>query len=427
MTGRRLRFAPAVVAALAAVTVLSLTPGGGASSAGRAACPPDMTGRVVFVRDGSLHLLELSSCAERLLPATGARAPVAWSPDGGWIDAGGRLFTSGGQLAARWQPPAGATVAAWASRGHALALLTRRGGLVLGGPRLRTRRLLADGWGASGAIFARNGTVAVARDLRTGSGPRAVGKPKRQEIWLLRPPAMRPQRIYTGRAGQDLPPALAAVSPDGEAVAFWPLLDHANSANLDGRPLELVISSNAAPRPLTKATLVARDFVSWCGEGLVAVAGFDRMTTVNKSLVIAAPPGWRPRTLVAAAGRSWVSPACSPDGRTLAVAAGPNREDVPFGREGRSIWLVPVDGGPRVRLTPPPPAGYSDETPRFTASGRFVLFVRSGPTDRNANAAGRLYAVEAGGTHRVFGPIADLGSGGNYYGRYGWDIAPSPR
>ena len=71
----------------------------------------------------------------------------------------------------------------------------------------------------------------------------------------------------------------------------------------------------------------------------------------------------------------------------------------------------------RRRLTDPP-RGATDELPRWSADGRWILFVRSGPTKEDASTAGRLYLVAASGDELV-GPVIRL-AGGNYYGHYSW-------
>jgi hypothetical protein len=76
-----------------------------------------------------------------------------------------------------------------------------------------------------------------------------------------------------------------------------------------------------------------------------------------------------------------------------------------------------ADGSSRRSVTAPG-RGLSDETPRWSRDGRWVLFVRSGPTTPNASASGRLYLVRRSG--RLVGPIARLGPVANYYGHYGW-------
>lgn len=396
---------------------LSVAGAGARPLGAESACGPQgehsPLGLVAFVRGGALVVYDLDRCAEQVLVPRGVAGPVAWSADGTWISAGPRVVHANGVKVIRPFADAVAGVT-WAPTGHVLAAVTARGGLLVGGPGTQPRRLLPDGWGASGAMYAQDGSLAVSRDLR------ADRRPLREEVWLLRPPAWRPRLVRRLPAAADTPPTLAAVAPDAHAILYWPFVDHANSANLDGLPLVLVPVTGGAERRITPSMLATTEYLAWCGRRLVVASGSDRMATLHKSLLVAAPPAWRPRLLAPAGARSWISPSCSANGRVVAAAAGPNREDVPFGREARSIWLLPVTRGPRVRLTPPPPRGRSDELPRLSADGRFVLFVRSGPTDRDAGAPGRLYLVETGGAHRLFGPLASLGRGGNYYGRYGW-------
>jgi hypothetical protein len=409
-----------VVALLSAAGVAAVRSLPGNAAAG-SMCPHSATplGQVAFVRTGALVVLDLDRCSERVL-ASGLRTPVhvVWSADGKWISIGNTLMAAAqGQVASPFgRRRSGESVGAWAPHGHLLAHITALGGLLLGGPGLRSRRLLPEGWGVADVMYGADGTLAVARDRRRGAG---IGRPLRQEIWLLRPPSLAPRLLYRVPVGRDTPPRLAAVATGQRAVFFWPLVDHANSANLDGLPLELVTGSAPEARQIVPAMLARPDFLSWCGSRLVAAAGFDRIATVHKSLVILTPPKWQKVILKPAGPLSWITPSCSPDGRRVAAAAGPNREDVPFGREARAIQIVSLNGGAARELALPS-RGESDELPRWSRDGRFILFVRRGPTIENPAAQGHVYLVETGGAHRVYGPLASLGLGGDIYGQYGW-------
>src|SRR5436190_941221 len=132
----------------------------------------------------------------------------------------------------------------------------------------------------------------------------------------------------------------------------------------------------------------------------------------------ASAPRWRARNLSRDATQSWVSPACAADGERIVAAAGPNRTENRFGEERRSVWVLAADGSSRKRLTSPPP-GATDESPRWSSDGRWILFVRSNRTTRNATAFGSLYLLEVA-TRRLRGPLARVGPAGNYYGLYGW-------
>jgi hypothetical protein len=163
--------------------------------------------------------------------------------------------------------------------------------------------------------------------------------------------------------------------------------------------------------------LPSEDFVSRCGQRLVVVAGPDRYATHDKRLVAFVPstrwPGWHVVDVSRDRTRSWVTPACSFDGRTIAASAGRNWLERPIGTEARGIWTLSLDGRSRKRLTTPP-RGSTDELPIW--AGTSILFVRSGPTSADGTASGALYLVKPGGT--VTGPLAKLGRTTNFYGHY---------
>jgi hypothetical protein len=75
-----------------------------------------------------------------------------------------------------------------------------------------------------------------------------------------------------------------------------------------------------------------------------------------------------------------------------------------------ALWRVGLDGTRRRRLTSPP-TGDADESPRFAADHRTLLFVRS------RKGVGRLYALR---NRRVVGPLLSLGYSLGYYGHQAW-------
>lgn len=383
-----MRFAAVALASLALA---------GTGHAGRPCPGSARLGAVAYVRDAVLHVFDLGTCRDRVLVAKGVEPPVRFSADGRFLAFGsGRIVATAG---GRPGPPLGAGWA-WAPRGHLLAAVTAGGGVVVGG-----RRIVPDGWGPSSLAWSPTGGLVLARS-------RYPRKPYRQSIWL-----------WTGRLRRvagDFPgiqtPFLAPASPDGRRLLWW--LDPQNSSSIaaDGLVLEAVSAAGGRAARLP-GTLAYPDFLAWCGSQLVAAAGYDRVSTSGKSLVALSPPRFTPRGLSRDRSRSWISPACSPDGRLVAAAAGPRSSGTPFGHERRSIWLLDLDGSTRRRLTEPPP-GRSDELPRWSADGRSLLFLRSGPTAPRAEAEGSLYLVRLDGA--LLGPIAELGPTDNYYGHYDW-------
>jgi hypothetical protein len=385
-------------------------------------------GTLAFIREQKLVALDVASCRERTLAPVGRIfGPVSWSGDGRFIAFGAHVVGAvGGRV---WQPlsHSGGTLV-WAPRGHELAGTTVKGGLLVGGPGMRARRLLPEGWGASTVAWSPSGDVlAVSRSLYGKAPP-----PYHQEIWLLNPRTGGKRELFQLPKSKLAPPLLYGFSPDGRWLVAWE--DTQNSASLaaDGLPLVAIrIADGKAVRiGETRGTLVYRDFLSWCDSALAYVVNRGgRQVTLNDRIAFAGPPpGWPvvvPADPGAGAQLSFVSPACSPpDLFELAAAVGPTTADTPFGHERRRIWLLGYTGGNWHPLGPTPPAGTSDELPIWSADGRWIAFIRSGPTNKDAGAHGVLYLLELGkglhGRAKVVGPLADLGQTGNYYGHYGW-------
>jgi Tol biopolymer transport system component len=207
----------------------------------------------------------------------------------------------------------------------------------------------------------------------------------------------------------------ATVSPDGKTRFYWSNPYDSGSIQQDG--LHLVVRNGQQEHTLVEWMLTWRDYLSWCGSSLVAVAGGDRFTTDGKRLVVAAPPYRRTRPLTRGTSLSWVTPTCAPDGRSLVASAGRSFVERRFGQEHRSLWLLSLDGARRRRLSHAP-AGRSDEAACFSGDGATIYFVRSGPTDASGSANGRLFALRL--ADRRLTALERLAPAANVFGHYAW-------
>ena len=299
--------------------LLALVSLSGAEAGTQATCPRDARlGTVAYVRSGALHLLDLDSCGDRVLIGRGATS-ARFSPDGRYVDAGRKVAatTPGRVYAGPW-------VGTWAPTGHRMANVTSRGGVVSGGPALSTRRLVKDGFGATSLAWWGRSLV--------------VGRYPRSGIWVVAPDGRR--GVEADRLGANHNPRVAAVSHGW--IFWWPLVGEAISANLDGRPLlGKRIAAGVAPGRFAPSMLVGDDHLEPCAGRLLATVGADRRTAHGKSLVafIASNTAevWKRVELSRDATRSWVSPACSPDHRRVAVSAGPDRTGAQLGGESRAV------------------------------------------------------------------------------------------
>jgi hypothetical protein len=77
-----------------------------------------------------------------------------------------------------------------------------------------------------------------------------------------------------------------------------------------------------------------------------------------------------------------------------------------------SLWRVGLDGSHSVLDAPP--AGWADESPRWSSDGRSLLFVR----ERKGH--GRLWLRHDG---HASGPLAPLGFSIGFYGHHDWPVA----
>jgi WD40-like Beta Propeller Repeat len=156
------------------------------------------------------------------------------------------------------------------------------------------------------------------------------------------------------------------------------------------------------------------DYLSWCGSTLVLTAGGDRTATTNKRLVAASAPTWKPRTLWTDPKRAFGSVACAPDGKSVVVLSQPASDDANFFHTRWQLWRISLAVVPSTAsrtLLDTPPAGFADESPRWSHDGRALLFVRE------RKGYGQLMLFRNG---RATGPFADLGYSLGYYGHHDW-------
>jgi Tol biopolymer transport system component len=163
------------------------------------------------------------------------------------------------------------------------------------------------------------------------------------------------------------------------------------------------------------------DFLSACGREIAFSGGGSRFPSVGNQILLSTPGSWRFHNLSADFLRSWIWPACSPDGRWVAATATPNHREEPPGYGVRSLWLLDARGKGRHRLVGDPTV--AAEAPRWSADGRFLLFVRRGLLPGDAGGLMLLSIDPTSGTRgRVVGPIVHLGSAPGPRGRSNWTV-----
>jgi hypothetical protein len=361
-----------------------------------------------------------------VLVSSGAAAPIEFSHDGRYVAFNGG-FVSVRSGAVRRTHGTGS----WSPGAELLAVETPRGGLELVRPDGRTRRLLPAGWGVLSVAFSPDGrTLAVSRSrYRYATAPASW----HQEIWLFDVAGGTRRMIFRLGSNMLAPAWLQGFSPNGRWLLFWEDTENSASLAADGLPLVALRVSGGRPVTVTRSELHYTDFLTWCGSTLVYVVNHGgRQVTLGDGIATASPPSWRSRTVLRYGGKtSWNSVACptaaaaARGGGGLVVAGGPTSQDLPFGHEHRSLWLLsPTPGAKPARVSQADaPKGETDELSMWSRDSRWLLFVRTTfhPSPQAApHATGALYALDPFGGNLV-GPIANVGATGNYYGAYSWD------
>ncbi len=357
-------------------------------------------GSVAWVDGGALHLLDLDTCSERTLVPTGADPTVRFSHDGTWVAFGdGSIVPSDGGDVQR--PVGKLTSWRWSPTDDVLAGVTAKGGVVVGGPDDPRRVLVKDGSGATHVMFGPDG-----RSLETDLGGDRVA--------IIDVVDGAATTVYRVSPGTKAPPQVAGWSPDGRWVLFF-----SRFAGRTSVPLNTVPSDGGDWVNVFDPVLPYDDFLSWCGRQLALSGGGDRSPSEGNQILVSGPPDWRYHNLSNDFTRSWIWPACSPNGKWIAATATPNSAETPPGRGIRALWLLAADGSHRARLTGP--GNFAYEVPRWSGDGRFLLVVKRG-LDPSSPGALLLFKVDpaTGKATHAPGPVARIGSAPGTDGHTDW-------
>ena len=399
------------------------------------ACPRAVRGlgMVAVVARGRVEVMDLASCRTRVVARVSVTSPVgvANSPvvhflgDGRWLvyattAANGLLRgpfvvpVTGGR--ARVPLGSGLVAFTWAPDGSRLYGITAGGELVSAAPT-GGRRVVASGLGT--AVGASR-SLAISPDGRDAAVDISrCGAVTATELLTvdLRTGGMRMALHQTGEYA-----TLAGWSPDGRWLMYWPQSICSASLAADGFSLYAVAAGGGGhPVRAVAQTLLYPDFLAWCAGRLIAASTPDRETELDGKLVQSGPPAWRQRTIDKARPLSWVSPSCLASGRLLVATAGANRQ-IPFGAEHRSVYLLRSDGALVRRLSQPGAADLSDEAPRFSRDGGWVLFVRSRVVTVGTSAYSHdtIELVRASGAGTAVPAFSFTSGDFSYYDHFEW-------
>ena len=373
------------------VTTPKATPSPGATRVTTAtATPAADLGKLAFVSDGDIWVLDVGSGQERQLTSDGGNREPRWSPDGRWLafakgDAGAIWVVREDGSDASLVVESARAGPAWAPSGNRLTYATGEGalGLVDVESEEQEEFALPDGeidrvaWSPDGKQLAIESWI-QGEELTPPPNPTVE-----QGIWLLGADGSGLSKLYAPFQPSQAGPVtyLGGWSPDGERLTLWQAGIVSASLVADGASLLVLPATGGEPQEIASATLLRPGFVAWSPQGdrLAVVEGGGRQTWVSKQIVVMQPDG-SGRRLLSDASRADLFPAWSPDGQRIAFTSGQGSqfenadENYPQILGTRRIWLVNSDGSNRRQLTND--SSYADQFPLWSADGAHILFVR---------------------------------------------------
>lgn len=379
-------------------------------------------GMVAVAARGRVEVMDLATCRTRVVARVNSPV-VHFIGHGRWLAyattaVNGSLRgpfvvpVTGGR--ARRPLGSGLVAFAWAPDGSRLYGITAGGKLVSASPT-GGRRVLARGLGTTATVrslvISADGRYAAVDISRCGKAPSA-------ELLTV---ALRTDTVRTALRQTGEYFTLAGFSPDDRWLLYWPQSMCSASLAADGFPLYAVVSGGGGrPARAVAHTLLFPDFLAWCRGRLIAASTPSRETQLESKLVQTGPPAWRQRAIERARPLSWVSPSCS--GRWLVAAAARDSQNAQFGAQHRSVYLLRPDGAVVRRLTHPGAADLSDEAPRFSRNGRWVLFVRTRVVTAGTSAYSRdtLELVRASGAGAAVPVLSFTSTDPSYYDHFDW-------
>ncbi|MGH2732048.1 MAG: hypothetical protein ACRDJG_03745 [Actinomycetota bacterium] len=378
-------------------------------------------GRLAFIWNSRLYVLDAATRSLRLLARRGASSP-ALSSDGTWVahleGAGLWIRSADGEAAEQVTDlPSELGAFAWSPASSVLAVTS-------GGPEGETgqvwlvkpgepshRVATATRWISHLAWRPDGRALAYAAALPT-EATRPGAERTTDALFTLEMGAAEPKRVFVA---ENEGIELSGWWPDGRGLLFWRNPEHSGSLAADGLGLHSLRLEDGAARKLA-TTLTYPEWISWSPDGrrVLFVAGPGRESSDGKSLAVCDVSSSACTMLGQPPDTVSLDPAWSPSGARISFVRAARREGLagpwdPWTRT-RKLWTAaPDSSGSHEVATKSAAFG-----PAWSKDARRILFLGDGAL---------WLADPAGGTApaRVVSPFPGrggnvAGDGGFYYG-----------
>ena len=403
---------------------------------------PPANGKLAYVHNGNIWVKTLPNGVPQQISQGGGAESPQWSPSGQWLAfQQGRKTIVASISGGRQEFDSRQT--AWSPVRDELGLLDENGLAVIavGGNEIQKRVVFRNSQTAGVAGFAWNPDAGVfALSVIT---PDPGGRPEFRvgHLWRINVDGTQQRELFTPKERGGVEPA--GWSSDGQDIIFRADPDFSASVASDGLPLFSIPGNGGAPQQLASQVLAPPDFlaISSLKRQVLIVTGGGRETWTNKRLVMSDPSTGRVTELTDQRSVA-LSPAWSADGIRIAYVGSPDNKEsqrvnvgtvlspngkitvqpVQSGRDEpkttlnqRRIWMIGADGKAR-QLTLD--SRYRDEYPRWSADGRFLVFIR---VDQQDKASVWTLALDNSAPQKAVDDIALPSTGWfGYYGNIEW-------
>jgi TolB protein len=376
-------------------------------------------GRLAFVQDGLLYVLDGDTGMVRQLTTDGIASRPAWSHDGEWLafmynanpkDTSGSLWLERRDGTEAHQAPVSTAFDSqfsWSPAGDVLNVSGRNGIWLV--PVTGAGRHLSE---VAGLLSPDGKTLAYGATL-----PQDSNQPEnRRDALFIRAVSDKSQPVRLLVAPPLNGILLAGWWPNGQGLLYRLDPDYSASIVADGLALMSIPITGGGPQQLAVG-LVYPEWLSLSPQGdLLMVAGSGREVWTNKSLVVVRVASGNVRNLQNPRGCVAIGPSISADDRRIAFVAArdcgkddPEQGGLSAWVASRTLWVENADGSGAHSL---PSAGQGIYQPLWSKDGSHILYVKDNSL--------WLIGADGGEPARICGPIAADDPTAGTFGYYGF-------
>lgn len=377
-------------------------------------------GRLAFVWNGLLYVLDGDKCTLTKLSDAGQARWPKWSPDGQWLayirysDArmnDGKLFIVSADGSKSHEVtglplPVNSDGISWLPISDVLVVAPEGQGLYM----VRTGETPRKVNDNPGFLSPDGKTVAYVKTLPYDEKSPEIPS---DALYVVPVEGGEQVQLYVTKEGGIY---IAEWWPDNKGLLFWKSPVHSVSIMADGVGLYSLPLTGGEPRLLT-TSLRHPEWLSWSPDGskFLTVKGTGREIWRNKSLVICDVKTGKSIDLPKKPNTVSIDPDWSLDGKHIVYVEAVERKDVKNAEEvnswgqTRTLWVADAEGKNARQINE---AGTGINRPLWSRDGSHIIYLKDNSV--------WLVDINGGSPVKLVGPFPDVSNSPGYYGYVSW-------